>query len=454
MNNGSAEQMSDTRLFSPGTNTGTGIAGLRAVLRDPLSAWPTSLFEGQPLDYKLGPVRSIDTPRPEDVATVLLEERDAFRRSPVVRLMLTRAMGDGLIIADGESWRLQRSVAAPVFRHNELEKLVPIFDKAAIRLADGFGAGGARTVLGPLTDATLDIIFESLFGDVELDRNAVSQDVALFLEIGGKPHLFDVLGLPAWVPRPGRLTSNAAARRLRAICAQVISQKRAQGGGGGSMTDRSLSAKDPETGKVLSDEQLVDAVMTFVGAGHETTSVALSWTLWLLAHRPELQEQLVSEGTAVSGAVGAADLPKLGLHTRVFQEAMRLFPPVVSVLRQVTRPVTVSGKELRRGDFVNLIAIALHRNPDHWPDPERFDPDRFLPDAVKTRHRFAYLPFGGGATMCIGWKLAMMEATVLLFRLLQSFRIETIEGETHPYPNVRITMRPDNNMPLHMIPRS
>ena len=446
--------MSDTKLFSPGTNTATGFAGLRAALRDPLSSWPASLFEGQVLDSKLGPMRSIATPRPEDVETVLLNKNDAFRRSPMVRLMLSRAMGDGLIIADGESWRLQRSIAAPVFRHSELEKLVPVFDKAAIRLAARFGVGGVHTVLEPLTDATLDIILESLLGNVEMDRAAVSKDVALFLKVGGQPHLLDVFGFPAWVPRPGRFASNSAARRLRVVCAKILSEKRAQGGGGGSMTDRLLNARDPETGKTLNDNQLVDVIVTFVGAGHETTAVALSWVLWLLAHRPELQEQLVSEGNKISGTVEAVDLPKLDLHTRVIQEAMRLFPPVVSVRRQVTQPVTVSGCDLRRGDFVNLITIAMHRNPEHWPDPDQFDPDRFLPEAVKARHRFAYLPFGGGATMCIGWKLALMEATVLLFRLLQAVRVETIENEPPPYPVVRVTIRPDNNMPLRMTPRS
>lgn len=445
---------SDTKLFAPGSTSAPGFAGLRAMVRDPLSAWPAPLFQGQALDYTFGPIRSLDTPRPEDVATVLLEDHTAFRRSPMVRLMLTRAMGDGLIIADGESWRLQRSVAAPVFRHRELEKLVPIFDKAARAMTEGFGQGGHHTVLGPLTDATLNIIIESLFGDVAMDRAAVARDVALYLKVGGQPHVFDLIGLPAWLPRPGRGASNAAAKRLRKICGDILIEKRANGGGGGSMTDHLLLATDPETGAALSDDQLVDAVMTFVGAGHETTSVGLSWALWLLAHRPAMQDELVAEGAALSGPVTADTVANLDLHTRVFQEAMRLYPPVISVMRQATRAVTVGGHDLRRGDLVNLVAIALHRNPDHWPDPDRFDPDRFLPEAVKARHRFAYLPFGGGATMCIGWKLALMEATVLLYRLLQSFRVSVAPDAPAPYPNVRITMRPDNDMPLVLTPRS
>lgn len=444
--------MTDTTLFEPGRNTAEGFAGLRAILRDPLSAWPAELFAGQVLDFKLGLVRAIDTPCPDDVGTVLLHEKDAFRRSTMVRVMLARAMGDGLIIADGESWRLQRSVAAPVFRQSELDKLVPIFDAAGLRLAKRFAGGGAYKVLEPLTDATLDIIVESLFGDVTLDRVAVSKDVAHFLDVGGQPHMLDVLGLPAWLPRPGRGSSNAAARRLRAVCAQVLAERR-KAGGGGSMTDHLLMAKDPETGKSLTDRQIVDAIVTFVGAGHETTSVALSWTLWLLAHRPALQEALMAEGGSVSGHVSASNIAKLDLHTRVIQEAMRLFPPVISVLRQTTRPVKVAGRALRKGDLVNLVSIAMHRNPAHWEDPTRFDPDRFLPEAVKARHRFAYLPFGGGATMCIGWKLALMEATVLLFRLLQAYRIEALPDAPQPYPSVRITMRPDNGMPLRLIPR-
>jgi len=397
--------------------------------------------------------KAIDTADPDDVANVLLHQKDAFQRSTLVKAILAPVMGDGLIIADGESWRLQRSVAAPVFRQAELEKLIPVFDQAAHHLLAKLSSKMEQKVLPLLTDAAFEIITNSLFGEVDYDREKVSRDISHFLKVGGKPHIFDVFGVPPWVPRPGRRSSAAAARRLRQVSAQILARKRVSGRESGSMTDRLIRAVDPETGQKLDDRQIVDTIMTFVGAGHETTAVALSWTMWLLAHRPELQQQLREEGSIVTEAIDAGHLAQLDLHQRVFQEAMRLFPPVVSVLRSVVGPATVAGKRLSKGDLVNLVAVAMHRNPDIWPEPDKFDPDRFLPDAVRARHRFAYLPFGGGATMCIGWKFALLEATVLLHRIMQSFEVRVQEGVQPPSPEVRITMRPDNDMPLRFLPR-
>ncbi len=444
----------DTTLFSPPPVPLGTVASIRALMRDPLTFWPQELYDGETaLHSRFAGNSYVDTSRPDDVTAVLLDRRDCFARSRFVKAMLAPAMGDGLIVADGESWRHQRSVAAPAFRQSALDALVPVFDRAALRAVGTMGTGGDRPVMPVLMSATLDIIVESLFGDAEFDREGVTRDVGAFLDVMGSPHILDLLGLPAWLPRIGRGEGVAAARRMRAVSAQILESKRAAPGEDGSMTAHLLRATDPETGARLSDEAIIDNIITFVGAGHETTSVGLAWTLWLLAHRPEWQERLLAESDGLDGPIGPDTLPNLALHTRVFQESMRLFPPVVAVGRQVIAPVHIGGVDLGPGDHVNLIAVAMHRNPAHWPDPDRFDPDRFLPEAVKARHRHAYLPFGGGATMCIGWKLALMEATVLLTRIVRAFAIAPVAGAPPPVPKVRVTMRPDDGMRLSLTPR-
>jgi len=216
-----------------------------------------------------------------------------------------------------------------------------------------------------------------------------------------------------------------------------------------SLAGRLLAATDPETGEGMNDEAIVDNVITFVGAGHETTAVALAWTLYALAHQQGLGDRLAEESERVLGdATATADaVDSLELHRRTVQEAMRLYPPVAAIVRTVVRAVRVGPFELEPGDHVTVATMPMQRNPAFWPNPHAFDESRFVPEAIAARDRFSYLPFGDGPRVCIGAKFALTEAVLVLARLTPTLQFSPSEGKP-PKPVLSVTLRPSDGMRL------
>ena len=191
--------------------------------------------------------------------------------------------------------------------------------------------------------------------------------------------------------------------------------------------------------------------MTFIGAGHETTALALTWTFFLLARHPDIERRVLAEIAEVTGGADLApdDVPKLTYTRQVIQEAMRVFPPVAMVVRQPTRNLSIGGVDVTPRDNVFVPIYAIHHHRALWPDPERFDPDRFTPDKVKARHRWSYLPFGAGPRICIGMGFALLEAVAILGTLLPAARL-TVPPAFEPTPKLRVTMRPAEGMPMRV----
>jgi cytochrome P450 len=215
-----------------------------------------------------------------------------------------------------------------------------------------------------------------------------------------------------------------------------------------------MQARDEETGRTMSDDELSRNLLTFILAGHETTAVALTWTLWLLAKYPDVQERLAGEVEAIigSGNIEAQHIERLPFTKQVLQEAMRLYPPVPAITRQPLTPLVLGGEPLTPATQVTITIYPLHRNRRLWNDPDTFDPDRFTAAQIKARLRYAYLPFGAGPRVCIGASFAMIEATVSLAVLVRAFRFKAISGH-RPHPIARVTLRPRAGMPLTIEPR-
>jgi len=206
---------------------------------------------------------------------------------------------------------------------------------------------------------------------------------------------------------------------------------------------------------VMTDEELVRNLATFMLAGHETTAVALTWTLWLLAKYPHVQDQVAAEAQVTigsSGAVEAQQVERLTFTRQVLQEAMRLYPPAPAISRQPLVPLVLGGEQLTPATQVTITTYPLHRNRRVWKNPDSCDPDRFAVDQTKTRPRYAYLPFGAGPRSCIGASFAMIEATVALAVLVHAFRFTAVIGH-RPHPVARVTLRPRGGMPLYIEPR-
>lgn len=422
------------------------IPGLLVLARNPLAWFARPLYEGRPQVVERGGRTFVTTADPADAETVLNRSAEAFRRSFIAEFTLRPALGHGLLTADGDLWRRQRRIAAPAFRPAAVDALKPVMAEAAaeavgrIRTADGRIDAAAE-----MARTTFDVISSTVFGrrGGAEEQAAVARDLAVYLARVGNPDPLDLLGAPRWVPHPWKWAGLRAAARMRAMAEKRLAEARARGSGD-DLAALLVAARDPETGEPMPDERIVDNLLTFVAAGHETTALALAWTLAILARLPELQEALAAEAAAAP----AVDLP---LHRRVLSETMRLFPPAPMIIRSVTAPVRVAGCDLKPGDHVSVAVYPMHRRADLFPDPAGFDPDRFLPEAVASRHRYAWLPFGGGPRICIGMGFAMAEAEIILSTLTRAFRFEA--AGDWPMPVQRVTLRPAAPVWLHAAPR-
>jgi cytochrome P450 len=216
-----------------------------------------------------------------------------------------------------------------------------------------------------------------------------------------------------------------------------------------------IAARDPETGRGLTDEELVDNILTFIGAGYETTAVALTWALYLIASAPEVQARLLEEATRVLGdrRITSEDLSQLTFHDQVIKETMRLYPPVAALQRRAIADTDLGPAQVQSGDEVVCLTYVMHRSRRLWDRPEAFDPDRFSPERSKDRHRFAYIPFGAGPRICIGAQFATMEMVAMLSTWVRRFTFEPAPGLA-PLPRLRLTLRPDRPMRLTVRARS
>ena len=380
---------------------------------------------------------------------ILKDAVEDYPKSDVTKLILGPAIGESLFIAEGAHWRWQRRAAAPVFSARNVAALAPVMTAAAERAADRIGraVGRAADLHEEMVAATFEVISDvTLSGGGEIDRAAVHRAIDAYIAQTAKVSLLDVIGAPAWVPRPGRMVSAGAMREMKRVADGAIEARRqVKSGGVPDLLDLLLDAQDPETGRRMDTAELRDNLLTFIVAGHETTALTLAWALYLCAFDPAVQDRARAEARAVLGdrAAGAADVARLPYIRQVVDEALRLYPPAGFLSRTARKADTLCGRQVLPGDTVMLPIYALHRNHLLWPDPHRFDPDRFAPG--RTVDRYAFLPFGDGPRICIGASFAIQEAVIILATLLARFRFAPVPGRP-PKPVLILTLRPEGGV--------
>lgn len=388
---------------------------------------------------------------PDALRRILRENVENYPKSVVTKLILEPAIGDSLFVAEGQEWLWQRRTAAPVFSHRNVAALGPVMTAAAERAADRIArsAGRACDLYDEMVAATFEVISDvTLSGDPAggFDRAAVHRAIEGYIAQTARVSLLDIIGAPSWVPRPGRLVAGAAMREMKRLSDAAIDRRRAEGGRPvPDLLDLLMAGEDPKSGRRMTTSELRDNLLTFIVAGHETTALTLSWALYLCAFDPAVQAEARAEAQAVLGdrAAVVADVPALPLVRRIVDEALRLYPPAAFLARTARAADTLMGREIRPGDTVVLPIYALHRHHALWPDPDRFDPDRFAdPKAID---RFAYLPFGDGPRVCIGANFALQEAVIILATLLARFRFARVPGR-EPKPVMILTLRPEGGV--------
>jgi cytochrome P450 len=367
--------------------------------------------------------------------------------------LLSPLLGKGILTSEGADWKWQRQAAAPMFRPQDLKNFVPAFVGATRDLLARWRASpdAIQPIDADMTRVTFDVICATLLPSAgEPAARAMAEALRALQRTGGWDQLYAAMNAPKWMPRPGMVSGWRAVVSMRSAVKELLDRRRALGEGGpDDLMQRLVRARDAETGQSMNDEQLVDNLLTFYLAGHETTARALTWTLYLLARSPQWTAALVDEiGRVTGGAdVSAEQIDKLALVQQVLKESMRLYPPVPIMSRQAIADVRIEGHAIAAGTSVLMPIYAIHRHARRWENPDAFDPERFAPEREKAISRYQYMPFGAGPRICIGMSFAMMEATAILAMLLQRVRFSIAEGND-PVPVARVTLIPKGGLRL------
>ena len=392
---------------------------------------------------------------PDALRRVLRDRVEDYPKSDVTKLILGPGIGKSLFIAEGQEWLWQRRTAAPVFSHRNVAALAPVMTAAAERASDRFAAaiGRAADAFDEMVTATFEVISDVTFsGGDGFDRDAVHRAIDAYISQTAKVSLLDVIGAPPWVPRPSRMIAGSGLRDMKSVADAAITRRRASGSPGiPDLLDLLMAGEDPKSGRKMTTEELRDNLLTFIVAGHETTALTLSWALYLCAFDPAVQTRAREEAQALLGdrAATAADVASLPYIRQVIDETLRLYPPAAFLSRTARADDELCGRSVKRGDTVILPIYALHRHNAHWPDPDRFDPERFAPG--HQTDRFTFLPFGDGPRICIGANFAIQEAVIILATLLARFRFTPIPGKA-PKPVMILTLRPEGGVWLRVDP--
>lgn len=426
---------------------------IRTFLDNPIEAWPRQIYE-QKFWRPRDPVwKVLYVCDPDAIRQVFLDDPSTFGKGAMFRRMLKPAVGEGILTAEGAHWRWQRQAAAPAFRHDRIAAMTPMMSRAAesaLKRWRTAGDGAPIDVAADMVRTTFDVILDTMLSGGEgFDIEEASREISAYLETLGKPGIADLAGAPMWVRTLLHPRGMRATRYLQEMVSAVVGRRRASGESRGDLLDMLLASSDPETGRAMSDVDVRDNLITFIGAGHETTALALTWALYLVGRHPPTEARILEEVRTVAGAqsLDAEHVAKLTFTRQVVLEAMRLYPPVAILPRVCGGATTLGDEPVERGTMVLIPIYALHRHRLLWDNPDAFDPDRFAPEKGLEKRRFAYMPFGAGPRICIGMQFALMEATAILATLVRGAHV-TPDPDHRIRPLVRITMRPEGGMPM------
>jgi cytochrome P450 len=396
---------------------------------------------------QVGSRRVVLLNRPEYVEQVLVSQHKTFVKGSGMPLR-GALLGNGLLTSEGDFWLRQRRLAQPAFHRARIEAYGRVMTEYTQRFLESWHDGDAFDLHAQLMHLTLQIVAKTLFdADVTDDAEDIGQAMHVAQEhfMVRRQMLFR---LSPNLPTPGNRRFTRAVERLDRTIYRIIDERRASGQDTGDLLSMLLQAQD-EDGTGMTDQQLRDEVMTLFLAGHETTSIALSWALYLVTMHPEVETRLLDEIAAVTGgrAPRVEDRPNLRYTEAVVNEAMRLYPPAWRTARLTVHDTTIGGYLIPAGSLVMISQWTLHRDARYFEDPLEFRPERWLDGLEKRLPRFAFFPFGGGRRICIGAPFAMMEAVLLLASIVQRYQF-TVKRGHRMTPLPAITLRPRYGLPV------
>ena len=437
----------------PGPDSLPIVGNTHQYVRDPLGFFERIASEYGPVArYELGGDEFVQVSAPEHVGHVLVDANDRYVKGDRFQEALRPPLGNGLLTNEGEFWRSQRHTIEPAFHPRQLDRYAEVMVAYTERLLDDWADGEVRNVHEDMMGLTVEIAAKALFDvDVRDQREAVGDALEAVMDhverSASRP-----IDVPHWLPTPGNREYQRALSALESIADRIIDE-RADSAEGDDVVSRLLDAED---GRVTRT-QIRDEVITLLLAGHETTALALTYTLFLLATHPEETDSLRADLDAVLGddAPGTGgrsptpeDLDDLRSIERVVNEGMRLYPPVYELFREPVVDDEIGGYRIPAGTTVSFQQWVLHRDPSIYEDPETFRPDRWTEGFERELPPFAYFPFGGGPRRCVGERFAMLEATLILATMLRKWSFDPVTTELSFSPS--ITLRPAGPVELRV----
>ena len=426
---------------------------LRIVYRNPLELWGEPSYNEPWISIRTGiggPL--VIANDPGLIRHILVDNAKNYAMARVRQLVLRPILRDGLLTAEGQTWKRSRKAMAPVFTPRHIAGFArPMLAKTE-EFATRYEAGGSFDIARDMTMLTYDILAETLFsGEIAGDPADFAHQVDHLFETMGRVDPMDIIGAPEWLPRFTRIRGRKSLAFFRKLVAETRDLRRARlardpDGAPNDFLTLLLKAEGPDG---LSPEEIEDNIITFIGAGHETTARALGWTLYCLAEAPWERDRVEAEIDAVltSSPNPVEWLDRMPLTRAAFEEAMRLYPPAASISRAALAPDRFGDLDIVKGAQIQIMPWTIHRHRKLWKNPEAFLPERFHPGNRDAIDRFQYLPFGAGPRICIGASFAMQEAVIALGVLMSRFRFDTAPG-TRPWPVQKLTTQPQGGLPM------
>jgi cytochrome P450 len=434
--------------FPPGPKRTIPLSGLLAYRRGPLRFFQNLAQQFGDISYfRLGPQQAFFLNHPDYIKDVLVTNHQDFMKGLALQ-RAKRLLGEGLLTSEGEFHRRQRRLAQPAFHRQRIASYAAVMTDYAARARERWRDGETLDISEQMMRLTLAIVGKTLFdADVESDAREVGAAMSVVMD------LFNTITIPFFellqkLPLPQLRRFDSAKAKLDAIIYRLIEERRRSGEDRGDLLSLLLLARDPEgDGGQMTDAQLRDEAMTIFLAGHETTANALAWTWYLLSQNSEIEAKLHEEIAAVLGARLPAfeDVAQLKYTEMLLTESMRLFPPAWALGRLALNDYEIAGYVVPKKSLVLMSQYVMHHDSRYFPDPERFDPERWTPQARDARPQFSYFPFGGGPRRCIGEGFAWMEGILLIATLAQHWRLRLVPGHPVALKPV-ITLRPKHGM--------
>ena len=420
---------------------------------------------GEMVRFRVGPPRvgfEFDALfRPEGARQVLATDFSRYSKDAPVFTEMVRFLGEGLLTSQGDRWRRDRRILQPLFTRRRVASYVGTIAGAADDLVASWRGAAQAGAPVDLNDSAmhyaLDALGRAVLGDDVADVRPLLQESLHVLSEHAIRRGLALVRVPPAVPTPANRRASATQAALYGVVDAIIARRRSAGGGGDDLLSLLLAARDPEGGAGISDRDVRDQVLVFLLGGHETTGAALGFTLQLLAHHQDAQHRVRAEVRAVLGdrAPTAEDLERLRYTTQVIDESLRLYPPGHILVRSAVEDSRLLGHPVPKGRIVVISIWGIHHNPTVWPDPYRFDPDRFAaagPDGEQAQghDRYAHLPFGGGPRACIGAHLAIAELVIAVATVVRAYRLRAAVSE--PDLDVGLSLQPKGALPCHLEP--